>query len=653
MTKVHVKVASDHLERLANRRSSLAAVAELIWNALDGDASTVEVRIDENNLGGFDSIRVEDDGSGIAHDRAMTTFESLGASWKKGRTSPGGRRLHGQAGEGRFSAFAVGGRVKWATKYKDGSKLRVYEILGSVEDLGTFEISDPVEAKGKRTGTEVQITNIQKAPRALLAEDAVLRLAEIFALYLRQYPAVRLFLDGHRVDPAELEQNVADFKIEEVTDKDGRIRDASLTVIEWKRPMDRELVLCDGSGFALGTTPAGIHAKGHNFTAYLKCDLIRELADDHALDLDELHPELRVLMEKARSIMRDFFRERTASRAREVVNEWKEAKVYPYEGAPKDPVEEVERQVFDVLALNVNEYLPEFSESDAQSKRFSFQMLRNAIEQSPNQVRKIIADVLDLPKEKQEELATLLEQTSLTAIINASRTVVSRLDFIAGLETLLFESESKKRLKERKELHRLLADNPWVFGEEFNLSVDDQGLGEVLKKHEGLLDRESDSSDPVRTLDGGVAIVDLMLSKLIRTPRPNEFEHLVVELKRPSKKIDAEVLTQVEKYAFAVANDERFRDANVRWEFWAVSSEMDEHARRRVSQRDRPEGLLHVSDDARVRIWAKTWSQIIPECKGRLRFFQERLNYMATSEGGMKHLKEVYAKYLPNESKSK
>ena len=151
----------------------------------------------------------------------------------------------------------------------------------------------------------------------------------------------------------------------------------------------------------------------------------------------------------------------------------------------------------------------------------------------------------------------------------------------------------------------------------------------------------------------GVAIVDLMLSKLIRTPRPNEFEHLVVELKRPSKKIDAEVLTQVEKYAFAVANDERFRDANVRWEFWAVSSEMDEHARRRVSQRDRPEGLLHVSDDARVRIWAKTWSQIIPECKGRLRFFQERLNYMATSEGGMKHLKEVYAKYLPNESKSK
>jgi hypothetical protein len=41
----------------------------------------------------------------------------------------------------------------------------------------------------------------------------------------------------------------------------------------------------------------------------------------------------------------------------------------------------------------------------------------------------------------------------------------------------------------------------------------------------------------------------------------------VIELKRPSKRIDAKVLSQIEGYAFAIAEDERFKDSRVRWIF--------------------------------------------------------------------------------------
>jgi hypothetical protein len=45
----------------------------------------------------------------------------------------------------------------------------------------------------------------------------------------------------------------------------------------------------------------------------------------------------------------------------------------------------------------------------------------------------------------------------------------------------------------------------------------------------------------------------LMLSRVVPQPKSEEREHLVIELKRPAKKIDSDVASQIESYAFAVA----------------------------------------------------------------------------------------------------
>ena len=64
-------------------------------------------------------------------------------------------------------------------------------------------------------------------------------------------------------------------------------------------------------------------------------------------------------------------------------------------------------------------------------------MLKHAIERSPDDLQLIIKEVLDLPPRKQEELARLLRETSLTAIISAAKMVADRLKFITGLEAIL------------------------------------------------------------------------------------------------------------------------------------------------------------------------------------------------------------------------
>jgi hypothetical protein len=150
----------------------------------------------------------------------------------------------------------------------------------------------------------------------------------------------------------------------------------------------------------------------------------------------------------------------------------------------------------------------------------------------------------------------------------------------------------------------------------------------------------------VKRPDGSRGIVDLMFSRNIQLAGSEEREHLIVELKRPDVRIDAAALTQIKSYAFAVVGDERFRDVTTKWVFWAVSSDLDTFAHHEINQRDRPRGMLYQGDDPSFTIWVKTWSQIINDCRSRLRFFAEKLNYTPDRDSSLAHLKTTYHKYL-------
>ena len=385
------------------------------------------------------------------------------------------------------------------------------------------------------------------------------------------------------------------------------------------------MFFCDANGFPLDETSPGIHAPSFEFTAYLKSDYFANLLATNVLDLANMDPAVERSLTAAKEVMRDHFRKRAAERAAGLVEEWRNDKVYPYEGEPTNVVERAEREVFNVLALNVNTYLPEFSTADERSKRFQFRLLRQAVQHAPADLARIINEVLDLPEDKQQELAGLLDRTTLAAIISASRLVADRLEFLRGLETLVFDTDFKGKVRERTQLHRIVAENAWMFGEQYHLSVDDQSLTEVLKKHIAAKGREIEIEidEPVLRPDGSRGIVDLMFSRNLARGM-DEREHLVVELKRPNVRIDSDALTQVKSYAFAVAEDERFRDVNSRWVFWAVSGEMDTVARREASQANRPRGLVYDDDQLRISIWVKTWGQLVNECKSRMQFVEEK-----------------------------
>lgn len=645
---VSISIQDDFLAR-QTRAQPIAALAELIWNSLDGEASSVDVEFERADLaGGLSKIVVYDNGEGFPRSEAAKLFGNLGGSWKRltRRTRTKSRMVHGQEGRGRYKAFALGRSIVWKVCYLDAGKPKAFEISLLESDLKDVAITEERDAPGQASGVIVEIADIKRDFRVLESDEGLQELAETFALYLINYQDVAIRIAGQRLDPETAIAGQEQLTLPPIKDADGTEYPAELHLIEWRADTKRTLYLCSENGFPLDQVETRFHVPDFSFSAYLKSPYIAALHNDGRLGVAEMVPELRQAVDVAREAIKEHFRERAAQRARNVVEEWKSADIYPFKGEPATPVEKAERQVFDIVAVNVQEFTPELAAATPKARALHLRMLRHAIERGPDDLQMILREVLDLPERKQKELAALLQETTLSAIITAAKTVADRLKFIAALESIVFDLETKGRLKERSQLHKILAENTWVLGEEYNLWASDKDLKRVLEKHRAVLDPDIVIDDPVKVIGKKRGIVDLMLSRATRRHRANDIEHLVVELKAPKVVIGADEITQAKRYAMAVSKDERFHTVKgVRWHFWIVSNSYDEFARADIEGGPDPaRQLIHRKDNISVGI--KTWGELIEENRARLQFFQEHLEHSADESAAIRYLQDRHSKYL-------
>lgn len=329
----------------------------------------------------------------------------------------------------------------------------------------------------------------------------------------------------------------------------------------------------------------------------------------------------------------------------ELIARWQQEQTYPYPGQPRTVLESAEREIFDVVALATATMVESV---EATARRFALLLLREVLASRPQALHRVIGDVLGLPREQVEELARLLDKgVALPSVIAASTTIADRLDFLSGLDMILFDAATRKATLERRQLHRILAQETWLFGEEYALTGDDERLTSVLRKYLHMLGQDVELADSGGAHDEeGLrrAIPDLVLSRQV-AHQDNVIENLVIELKRPTVTIGRDELDQIEDYAFKVAGDERFAQPNARWEFWIVGNELDMTVQRKARQAHLPAGVTH--QDENVRIWAKRWSEVIGDAKHRLKFVRDSLAYMSTRDSGLDYLRRTHAHYLP------
>ncbi|MBI2423314.1 MAG: ATP-binding protein [Candidatus Hydrogenedentes bacterium] len=408
MKIITVQVREDHLENLA-RTKPMNALAELIWNALDAEATEVRVEFEENELQGTKLIRIVDNGNGLHYDDAFIVFQNLGGSWKRSgtRTHDMKRTLHGKYGKGRFRAFSLGNQVEWRSTYIEAGDALTFSIQGGAAKLGEFTVSGAKRVNGAPSGMVVEIHDPPVAADVLRGVKAMQEVTDIFALYLRQYPGVKIVYDHVPLDPANSEVGYTDYTLDEIITENGDRVAAEMTVVEWNIPGKRGVYFCDGKGFMLQNMIPRLHFRGFSYTAYVKADHIAQLEREGLLQAGELTPDVRQLLDVARSKLREHFTLREAEQAQQTLEQWKEEGLYPFLSAPATESESNSRRIFDIYATHLNQMFPEFSNAGPRTRRLVLHFLKELVNTEPTRVARILDELIDFPDDKEEAILEL------------------------------------------------------------------------------------------------------------------------------------------------------------------------------------------------------------------------------------------------------
>jgi hypothetical protein len=407
--KVTVQVQDDHLETLAKTKP-VNAMSELIWNALDADATEVRVTFEENELGGLERINIIDNGHGLYYDDAFIVFQNLGGSWKrKGlRTGAHQRVMHGKFGKGRFRAFSLGNRVSWNTVYDEGGGHHYqYSVQGQAENLGEFNVTDR-RGVDAGPGMHVEITHVPETANLLRGVKAVQEITDVFALYLRQYPGVKIVYDAVPLDPANAEECYTDYTLDEMVMQNGERVQIDLTVVEWNLPGKRGVYFCDEKGFMLHPAMPRLHFRGFSYTAYVKSKHIDTLNREGLLQAEELSDDVRQILDAARAKLREHFTMREAELARDTIEAWQEVGLYPYEVPARTDDEQNERRIFDIYATHLDHIFRDFRESSPKHKRLTLALIRELVRAEPTRVARILDELVTFPEDKEEQILELV-----------------------------------------------------------------------------------------------------------------------------------------------------------------------------------------------------------------------------------------------------
>ncbi|MEU9663596.1 ATP-binding protein [Streptomyces chartreusis] len=631
------------------RKPQITAVAELVWNALDANATDVEVELRRSSMTAITDVVVTDNGHGMTPERARNAFQSYGTTWKTSRThTEGGERiLHGRNGEGRLFAFALGDQLTWesaAWESNDfGEELVGVRIRGNADHATIWQVEE-TEPTREKPGTAVRISVPQGKPLSSLErDDAAANLTAKLAFYLRAYPHVRVTYEGRRLDPSDIiVGEPIDLELDLPEEYVGEDPPPVVTFVEWnKRMSDRKMLICNADGIALGEHGSEWSDGIISFTPYLRANLFNGLSVDDLHGLTMAHSGL---LDAAVKAVQKHLAVRGAQISAEVVRQLKTEGIYPYDDQPATGALAIERQTFDVVVTAARHALP----NKGAARSLSVNLIRTALESSPGDLHAILKKVLALSDDDRRHLKNLLDSTDLTHVIGAATTVTNRLNFIQALRKILADEHLRKNLREVDQLHPMVNKNLWLFGEDWHMTRSEMGLTNVLQAHledhlggDVVLEHEL---EPVTQPDGRSGRVDILMFRSRRDD--NSTERLVIELKRPTVKVGPKELAQIKGYAEAIIDDPQYSGVNCKWRFYLVTYDYSDKILRDIRQKDRPAGLAVVQEE--YEVWVKSWGEILDAGERKLRFFQEQLNYEATDDRVTQHLRESYSHFIPD-----
>lgn len=267
------------------------------------------------------------------------------------------------------------------------------------------------------------------------------------------------------------------------------------------------------------------------------------------------------------------------------------------------------------------------------TRKIVYLLLRKAIENGD--LAYLFSDVLNLSKEGQNKLMELLHQTSMEEIVRFSSEVADKEQFLNFLYELTYGKDIAKHILERKQLHKIVAKNLWIFGEEYlgtPVLWSDKNLGNNLDQlHRDYLDyKPSSKENNLIDVKGKIrSITDLFFYNEKKLGNGRD-EVMIVELKAPKCAIHQKELNQVDLYGFEIASRSEFPKHDVTYKILLISSKITDFAKSQINANklnQRVPFLYKTINDnnADIQIYVMEWSDLIKRNNMQLSYLNNSL----------------------------
>ena len=635
-----LSVKNQSVESSGITKDYKEALCEYVWNGFEANATEVRISYTLGQMEGIDSVIVSDNGSGINYNELSDTFGAFLTSQKNNFSLK--LKSKSNKGKGRFSFTAFSSLVKWKTNYIDDGVLKTYTITLSNENKEQLEYSDSIEIdKNNSSGTTVSFYNIYGIyPADLESKELEDYLLYEFAwyLYLNRHKNFKVFLNDKELDYSKhIDASLSETVVKTI---DNHVFEISLIVWAEKIKEKFRSYYFDSNHTVKGidTTTFNRNTVDFNHSVFVQAPFFDDWDTvslfDASVQLDFFTDESKIkVLKKLKAEIQKFIGSKIAvhmsSKADEEIDKMMRIrKTFPE--FPNDEYGDIRKK--DMIRVTKELYCLEprifHKLKDIQERSLlAFLKLLLSSEEREN-VLTAVEQIVQLTTEQRTQFASILKKTHLENIIDTIAFVENRYRIIEILKRIIFDLGNYAN--ERDHIQKIVEQNYWLFGEQFNLASADKTMHRALEQYNYLLYGAKNATQPLPQEAEAERRMDIFLcnSRNVETAFGSYIEeNIIVELKAPTVRLNKTVLRQIEDYMDFIRDHAQFNSSQRRWKFIAVCKEVDDHVKAQYDtfkDRGKP-GLVYQSGN--YEIYAYTWSDVFTSFDLRHSFMLNKLKY--------------------------
>ncbi len=632
---------------LTQYKNTFYAFCELINNSIQSSSTAIDIKIDyaktELTKAPIKGITIKDNGNGVALSDFDKKILEIGTDVKK----------DGE-GVGRFAALQIGSNIEIETVGHDDKlkkytrvKLPINSTLFKNRKLVDmkFPASEEILAGKHNTYYQVVIKTLHhnqnaKTDRKNLISKELLE--QNIRLSLFEHYPYEIFNDTVKFSVNKKKLNKTEFihekpvrKSVKFIDTSGNTHPVDFYFYNVKLNDNKAKVFFQVDNNGLKSVANTYSYSSEWFTQdmgswyiYIESPLFTfELFKN--IDMDELGNEgIDKLKTFATEIITNFFI--SINKGFETFTA-KLRDTYPGYFDLKNVASETQQIIFEQFAY-IAEQKFRLLEKNNKIKDVLYPLMARAI--SDGNIIEILDNLLKTDKQTTDKFKKLLDVTDMESVVHFNSEIAEKIEFLDFLHELNY-GEISNYILERKQLHKIVEKQLWIFGESYNgvpniLWSDKKILKifEDLRSQFMIYEPTKDDENLVEVKGEGLNdITDLFFTNE-RPMDDGSNEFMIVELKAPKCKISQKELTQIKKYAFAIESTASIPKHKTKYKLLLISADVTAQAKsemKSLSAAYKVAFLIERKQDVDIEIYMMTWAELINIQRTKLNYLSKHL----------------------------